>query len=202
MISNRRFIWNGYLASPIKDIKKYNSNDFFYHIEVGGNENPELDAKSDHTYIADGISVHNCSVKWSDCSICGNKAVTEKDYCSHIKNHKAKKLGGKDVYEKNHGIKFIELSAVTDGACENCTIQNVYTGKELLEQLTNLVSENQSKLVTASKNDIFSPQNISSLVKELKASHIHSLLATAHIQVSFAACKAFNHTPNSAESIV
>jgi len=49
----------------------------FYHIEVGGNENPEIDSKSDHTYIADGISVHNCSVQWSECSVCNNKAVTE-----------------------------------------------------------------------------------------------------------------------------
>ncbi len=119
---------------------KSTSKDFFYHIEVGGNENPEIDKLSDHSYIADGIAVHNCSVKWSSCSACGNKAVVEADYCSCVKNHKGKTIQGQKVYEKNHGIKFIELSAVTDGACENCTIQNAYHGDEFLNKLKDNVS--------------------------------------------------------------
>ena len=83
MLSNRRFIWNGYLCSPIKEISKrdYDNKEFFYHIEVGGNENPKVNEKSDHSYIADGVSVHNCSIKYSNCSICGRKAHTESEYC-------------------------------------------------------------------------------------------------------------------------
>ena len=141
MLSNKRFIWNGYLCSPIKNINKNISTtkDFFYHIEVGGNEDEEINKLSDHTYIADGVAVHNCSVKCSTCSICGKEATSEKDYCSHVKNSKGKKIGGKEVYEINHGIKFIELSAVTDGACENCTIQSAYSGSEFLNKLEEMI---------------------------------------------------------------
>ena len=109
---------------------------------------PELARGIREGYISDCSM--GCSVQWSECSICGNSAIKEEDYCSHIRNHKGKKLGGKDVYEKNHGIKFIELSAVTDGACENCTIQNVYSGPELLQKL----EDNLSKTVLSICNDI------------------------------------------------
>lgn len=94
---------------------------------------PELARGIREAYITD-VSM-GCSVQWSECSICNNVAYTEKDYCDHVKNYKAKKFGGKLVYERNHDIKFIETSAVTDGACENCTIQNVYSGPELLQKL-------------------------------------------------------------------
>lgn len=99
---------------------------------------PELARGIREGYIND-VSM-GCSVQWSECSVCNNKAVKEEDYCSHVKNHKGKKIAGQSVYEKNHGIKFIELSAVTDGACENCTIQNVYTGPELLNKLQQSLS--------------------------------------------------------------
>lgn len=112
-------------------------------------------------YIQD-VSM-GAAIKYSVCSICGNKAHTEKDYCSCIKNHKGKKLGGKKVYESNYGVKFIELSGVTDGACENCTIQQVYTGPELLEKIDSILiksSKIQNKIEqlrkVASKDKDFS----------------------------------------------
>jgi len=84
-----------------------------------------LSVEENENYIANNVIVHNCS---------------------HIKNSKARKIGGKTVYERNYGIKFIELSAVTDGACENCTIQNVYTGPELLCKLQDVVTASNAEL--------------------------------------------------------
>jgi len=93
-----------------------------------------LAVENNENYIANGMIVHNCS---------------------HVKNHKGKKLGGKEVYEINHGIKFIELSAVTDGACDNCTIQNSYTGMEFLDKLKNMISASHSNAVALKKVAMF-----------------------------------------------
>ncbi|HUU89035.1 MAG TPA: LAGLIDADG family homing endonuclease, partial [Candidatus Glassbacteria bacterium] len=85
-----------------------------------------LSIEKNENYIANNIIVHNCS---------------------HIKNHKGKKISGNRVYEKNHAIKFIENSFVTDGACLNCTVQNAYTGSELIEKLKKVVSAGNDDLV-------------------------------------------------------
>lgn len=71
------------------------------------------------------------AVEYSLCSICANKASTPDQYCTHIRNHKGKKVGGKKVYEINHGLKFIEISAVTDGACENCKVEAILSPEDL-----------------------------------------------------------------------
>lgn len=39
-----------------------------------------LEVANRHTYIAEGVSVHNCS-------ICGHKAHTEDEHCEHVKMH-------------------------------------------------------------------------------------------------------------------
>jgi len=105
---------------------------------------PELARGIREGYISD-VSM-GASVKSSSCSICGHEAENEKTYCTHIKNNKGKKIGGKPVYEINHGIKFIELSAVTDGACDNCTIQSAYSGSEFLKKLDETVRKGNSFL--------------------------------------------------------
>ena len=111
-----------------------------------------VDAKA-YPQLARGILqnyISDCSmgtaVKYSTCSICGNKAASENQFCEHVKNHKGKMINGKKVYEKNVGCKFIELSAVTDGACPNCTIQQAYTGPELLAKLKETVEKGNSCL--------------------------------------------------------
>jgi len=59
-----------------------------------------------------------CQVESGECSECGNIAALEKDYCECLKKYKGKihPKSGKKVYEKNMGIKFIELSVVGDGS--------------------------------------------------------------------------------------
>ena len=65
-----------YMACPVKYIEKAKFNEPVYDLTVEGDE----------SYIADGIAVHNCSVEYSVCNICGNKAEKTEDYCTHIRN--------------------------------------------------------------------------------------------------------------------
>ena len=110
-----------------------------------------LRVESENSYVANGISVHNCD---------------------HLKDHKGKKWSGKVdsgskkgqkidnelVYEVNHDIKFIELSVVSDGAFHESVIQAVISADEVIEHankikkgatsLNNLVSEALDKTMS------------------------------------------------------
>jgi hypothetical protein len=69
------------------------------------------------------------------CSYCGNKAVDEDDFCSHVKYHKGRilprinaKTGAHEdvlVYEKCHKLGFFELSFVFDPADETAVVSRV-----------------------------------------------------------------------------
>ena len=87
-----------------------------------------------------GVSM-GCVVEYSECSICDNQASTVEEYCPHIKFRKGRTFSGTaksvktgeirnfssaKVYERNFGIRFIELSGVGDPACKSCFIQGVY----------------------------------------------------------------------------
>ena len=106
--NDKRFIWNEYLCTPITDIKEFKNSGVYCHLEVGGNENEEINSKSDHSYIADGVSVHNCSVKSSECSICKNIAETEDQYC------------------------LVPGTKITLGNKELCDIDEIEVGQEVL----------------------------------------------------------------------
>jgi intein/homing endonuclease len=97
-------------------------------------------------YLAHNFISKNCSVDLGKCSICGNEATTEKDYCSHLKNYKGKNdpVSGKKAFEYNFGIKFIELSCVGDGAFESCEILELYDQDELLQKAKDTIKTAQS----------------------------------------------------------
>jgi hypothetical protein len=90
-----------------------------------------------------------CSVDKSVCSICGNVAESQDEYCTHIKNYKTRKYSGQvemadgsirvanneDVFEINEGIKFIEISWVADGACENCKKLGIIDVDSVLDEV-------------------------------------------------------------------
>lgn len=95
-----------------------------------------------------GVSM-GCSVEYSECSICKNKAATPEEYCSHIKYKKGRKFTGQakdvktgeiktfkdaSVHEINYGVKFIELSGVADPACKSCKIKNVIDNGHFLQK--------------------------------------------------------------------
>lgn len=110
-------------------------------------------ARNIRTGVIHDVSM-GASVEWGVCSVCGNKAYTERDYCDHLKRYKGKIYPetGKKAYEKNYGVKFIELSCVGDGAFESCEIQEIYDVDDVLDAATNLerkANEISSNIVLA-----------------------------------------------------
>lgn len=112
---------------------------------------PHISRSIEEEYIT-GVSM-GCSVEYSVCNICGNKAEKTDDYCTHIRNRKGRKFSGKAtnvvtgaikdfkdelVYEYNYGIKFIELSAVVDPACPSCHIQGIIPNDDYLKRVANI----------------------------------------------------------------
>ena len=96
-------------------------------------------------YLAHNFISKNCSVDLGRCSICGNEATTEKDYCDCLKKYKGKMHpSGKKAFEYNYGIKFIELSCVGDGAFESCEIVELYDQDELLQKAQDTIKTAQS----------------------------------------------------------
>jgi hypothetical protein len=101
-----RFIYKNYLMSPIKSISKILYDGYVYNFEV----------ENDNSYCVENVAVHNCVVGHSICSVCGNSAKVESDFCNCVKFHKGHKINanGKEqlVYEINRDVNFIELSWV------------------------------------------------------------------------------------------
>ena len=90
-------------------------------------------ARNIRTGVIHDVSM-GCAVESGVCSECGKEATTEREYCEHMKNYKGKvnPRSGKKVYEKNKGLKFIELSCVGDGAFDTCEIEEIYDVEEVL----------------------------------------------------------------------
>lgn len=58
-----------------------------------------------------------CKIDYSICSICGNQAKTQSQYCDHIKYERHKvRDDGKKVFEININPRFHDISAVLNGA--------------------------------------------------------------------------------------
>jgi hypothetical protein len=98
-----------------------------------------------------------CQVESGECSECGNIAAHEKDYCECLKKFKGKihPKTGKKVYEKNMGIKFIELSVVGDGAFDTCEIEEIYDKDDVLSKAIKLekkASDIHANLMLAATN--------------------------------------------------
>ena len=106
-------------------------------------------------------------VDYSTCSICNNRASDPSSYCDHVKAMKGRMLNGKKVYEKNYGLKFIELSLVTDGACQSCTIQEVIEPEEALAKAAAAIGVIKTGLPTrlAGQDEIKSLNDAMSLLE-------------------------------------
>lgn len=74
--------------------------------EVPFDENSyDITVENDECYIADGIAVHNCSVEYSICNICGNRAEKTEDYCF---------IPGTPILMDDYSVKNIEEIEVGD----------------------------------------------------------------------------------------
>lgn len=58
-----------------------------------------------------------CKVPYTVCSVCGNKARRQTEFCDHVKNYRMQYLGnGERVFEINYEPKFHDSSVVLNGA--------------------------------------------------------------------------------------
>jgi hypothetical protein len=129
-------------------------NSVYVTFFVDREAHPELCRAVEEGYVTD-VSM-GTQVDYSTCSVCEKKAFTADDYCEHVKTMKGRTVDGKRVYEHNYGLKFIELSIVTDGACKDCTIREVLDPEDFL-----LRAAEMSKAAAGSADRIFATGAIS-----------------------------------------
>lgn len=105
---------------------------------------PELCRGVEMGYITD-VSM-GCRCGKSVCSYCGNEAITEDEFCDHIKYYKGGNYNGIPIFEDNRDIEFFEISFVSEGADKQAKILEKVASKTINKVNT------QSK--TAYKNDV------------------------------------------------
>ena len=77
----------------------------------------------------DSVSM-GCDVSETECSICGNIALDESEFCPHIAYMKGESLNGQLVYEICRGISFYEISLVFDPADTSALAKRVVFTKQ------------------------------------------------------------------------
>jgi len=131
-------------------------------IAVDKISHPQL-ARDIDTGVVNSVSM-GTRVGWSECSVCGNIARTENDYCSHIKGYKGMKVGMFTnnekhrygiwpVHEINHELEFIELSWVAVPAFKEANVL------ERIASLKKTVEENR---------EIKVPENLQSIAESAR----------------------------------
>lgn len=113
-----------------------------------------------------------CRCEKSICSICGNEAVVEEDFCDHILTAKGRTIDNKPVFEDNAGIEFFEISFVSQGADKDAKILEKVASKSGIsgiEKLTGNTSPVESVLLkVASERNKRVNQDSKSLADQLK----------------------------------
>lgn len=91
-----------------------------------------------------------CKIDHSICSICGNLAKTQSQYCDHIKYEKHRvKDDGRKVYEININPRFHDISAVLNGADRTAKMTGLfisgtklaYHGEESMEKCASTLAD-------------------------------------------------------------
>jgi len=102
----------------------------------------DMTVEEDHSYIVEGVAVHNCSTSSTTCTKCGNVAKDETQLCACIRFFKGSEFfdefGTKRKvaelcghYTDPNSVKFIEASWVANPAFKGAVIRNILTAKEL-----------------------------------------------------------------------
>lgn len=108
----------------------------------------DMEVEEDHSYVVEGVAVHNCSVEETICTKCGNVAVDETDLCDHIKYEKLNSFyddsGNKRVVAElcGHkslggtcGVTFIEASWVATPAFTGAVLRNILEPAEMSPEM-------------------------------------------------------------------
>lgn len=110
---------------------------------------PELARGIELGYITD--TSMGCRCGYSLCSYCGNKAVTEEDFCTHILYYKGSTFKGLPVFEDNRDIEFFEDSFVTVGADPQAKILEKVANKKLSKGIVEAHGKISNKELLLSK---------------------------------------------------
>lgn len=85
----KTFFHKNFYLSPITSVKRKMYSGMVYNFSV----------EEDESYAVNNAAVHNCLIKYSQCSQCGNIAADETEACKHIKYYK-----GNHFFDKQ-GVK-------------------------------------------------------------------------------------------------
>lgn len=106
-----------------------------------------------------------CKIDHSICSICGNVAKTQSQYCDHIKYEKHKVYDdGRKVFEININPRFHDISAVLNGADRTAKMTGLYISGTKVAYF-----EEESLEKTASFEEELSKEAMSPETKKLLA---------------------------------
>ena len=159
--------FDNYLTYPITNIEKEHYDGMVYNLEVA----------DDNSYIAGGVSVHNCLCHEAQCSVCGNVAHNNDTLCMHMKPYLDAKgeipnpsfIKGREVsaavsvfsgikafngrhvaYEINRKLIFNELSGVKKPADRDA---NIYTNTIIANKREEITMPGENLLDKLSYND-------------------------------------------------
>lgn len=127
-IEKRKFrVLDDMVMFPITSIEDEEYDGWVYDLEV----------EDDHSYVVEGVAVHNCTITHSTCTKCGNVAADETELCNCIKFakgstfydangvlRKVAELCGHES-EPDGGVQFIEASWVGTPAFTGAVLRNV-----------------------------------------------------------------------------
>lgn len=173
---------DGLVLMPVESVLTVPcQEDYVYDFEVEG----------DHSYIVDGYAVHNCSISYSLCTKCGNKASDETDLCEHVKYMKGNTFTDKEGNEREiaeicghrddpQSVKFIEASWVIDPAFDGAVLRNVLGEDEKREydESTSESGDNLAQMIDQAHDISLSHRNQS------PGSSMDSFLKSAHYDAS------------------
>lgn len=121
-----------YIVCPITEIESGRYDGTVYDLEI----------EEDHSYVVEGVSVHNCTVDFTQCTKCGNVAVDETEMCKHIRyekgntffdekgqQHRVAELCGHKTVDGG-GVTFIEASWVATPAFTGAVMRNIISPTE------------------------------------------------------------------------
>jgi hypothetical protein len=100
----------------------------------------DMEVEEDHSYVVEGVAVHNCSIDGSTCTKCGHWAADETEFCDHVKymkgntfydekgvKHRIAELCGDVTLDPTGGVQFIEASWVKVPAFKGAVARNLIT---------------------------------------------------------------------------
>lgn len=100
----------------------------------------DMEVEEDHSYVVEGVAVHNCSIDGSTCTKCGHWAADETEFCDHVKyakgntffdergaKHRVAELCGDVTLDPTGGVQFIEASWVKVPAFRGAVARNLVT---------------------------------------------------------------------------